>query len=35
VPFAPGAALVTLEVQTTCEATYRVDQAATDQRLAA
>jgi hypothetical protein len=35
VPFAPGAGLVTLEVQTTCKATYRADQAVTDQRLAA
>jgi hypothetical protein len=35
VPFAPNAGLVTLEVQTTCKATYRADQATTDQRLAA
>jgi hypothetical protein len=35
VPFAPSAGLVTLEVQTTCKATYRADQAVTDQRLAA
>jgi hypothetical protein len=35
VPFAPGAGVVTLEVQTTCKATYRADQAVTDQRLAA
>jgi len=35
VPFALDAELVTLEVQTTCKATYRADQAVTDQRLAA
>jgi hypothetical protein len=35
VPFASGAGLVTLEVQTTCKATYRTDEAVTDRRLAA
>jgi hypothetical protein len=35
VPFAPSAGPVTLEVQTTCKATYRADQAVIDQRLAA
>jgi hypothetical protein len=35
VPFEAGVGLVTLEVQTTCQATYRVDQPAMARRMAA
>jgi hypothetical protein len=35
VPFEVGAGLVTLEVQTTCQWTYRVDQPAMDRRMVA
>jgi hypothetical protein len=35
VPFEAGVGLVTLEVQTTCQATYRVDQPAMDRRMVA